>query len=161
MSNILKAQYGLLVLVCFASLKAQILKPAEWHFKVYDNTIQIGQEVELIFEVTLDETWYVYSSDFIPTQSFGPVPTKFNFIPHSSYELIGDIISLNSKEKTDNLLDLTFRYMDESPVIFKQRIKVLSRNPIIRGTYEYQVCTMVDGKCIPGDGEFQFNIKTK
>ena len=151
----------LLLLFVSNSISSQILEPAIWKYKVSENPIGIGEETELIFEVVLDDTWYVYSSDFTPTQNFGPVPTRFSFNPNLSYELIGEVVSVNAKKKTDNLLGLTFRYMDESPAIFKQRIKVLSRNPIIQGTFEYQVCTMVDGKCIPGDGEFEFKINTE
>ena len=49
--------------------------------------------------------------------------------------------------------------MDEDPV-FRQKVRILSSNPLIKGTYEYQVCALVDGKCIPGDGAFEFIIKT-
>ena len=31
------------------------------------------------------------------------------------------------------------------------------RNPIIKGNWFYQVCTDIDGKCIPFDEEFDFS----
>ena len=154
-------KYCLMILLVFPAFQtfSQILQPAHWSYEVSGQPEAAGDEVELVFEVSLDKHWYVYSTDFVPAQDFGPLPTQFDFEPHPSYERVGAVKSVGSKEKTDDLLGLTFRYMDESPAVFKQRVKILSNNPVIKGTYEYQVCTMVDGKCIPGDGAFEFKVK--
>lgn len=148
-----------LLAISTANVFAQILEPVQWNYRVSEQSVSPGDELELIFEVVLDDRWYVYATDFVPTEKFGPVPTKFEFEPHPTYELVGEVVSLQSKEKTNDLLGLTFRYMDESPAIFKQKVKILSKNPVIKGHYEYQVCTLVDGKCIPGDDEFVFNVE--
>ena len=146
-----------LMLINFCS-QAQILEPSKWNHSLSKDKVAVGDEIELIFQVSLDKTWYIYSSGFKPAE-FGPLPTQFEFEPHASYQLIGDIVPVGVKEKKDELLGLTLQYMDEDPV-FRQKVRVLSENPVIKGTYEYQVCTLVDGKCIPGDGAFEFNIKT-
>ncbi len=39
---------------------------------------------------------------------------------------------------------------------FTQKVKILDPDYVIKGSYEYQVCTDATGKCIPGDGEFEF-----
>ena len=39
---------------------------------------------------------------------------------------------------------------------FRQRVKIVKANPVISGSYEYQVCSDIDGKCIPFDEEFTF-----
>lgn len=145
------------MLINFCS-QAQILEPAKWHYSLSRDKVAVGDEIELIFRVSLDKTWYIYSSGF-KSDEFGPLPTQFEFEPHASYQLIGDIVPVGVKEKKDELLGLTLQYMDEDPV-FRQKVRVLSSNPLIKGTYEYQVCTLVDGKCIPGDGAFEFIIKT-
>ena len=135
-------------------VNGQILEPAKWKYYVGHGT----NEMVLVFEVELDEGWYIYGTDFVREEKLGPGPTVFSFEPHPSYELVGEMVSENSKKKVDNLLGLTFRYMDESPAIFRQRIKILSKDPTIKGTYEYQVCTLKDGMCIPGDGEFEIKL---
>ena len=157
----MKLRTTLLFLLVLSHGFAQIREPAKWTYRLADASVSPGNETDLIFEVALDKGWYVYSTDFTSEEGFGPTPTVFTFEPHASYELVGTVISENSKEKTDDLLGLTFRYMDKSPAIFRQRIKVLSKNPVIRGSYEYQVCTLVDGMCIPGDGEFTCTLKTQ
>jgi len=40
---------------------------------------------------------------------------------------------------------------------FRQIVKLLGAGVVIKGEYEYQVCTEVDGRCVPGDGEFMFD----
>ena len=150
----------ILLAFLFSGLKAQLREPAQWNYELSRGSVSAGEEVDLLFNVSLEDTWYVYSTDFVPTADFGPVPTKFTFEPHPSYELVNSVVSENSKEKTDDLLGLTFRYMDQSPAIFRQRVRILSDNPVIKGSYEYQVCTLVDGMCIPGDGVFDFNVQT-
>ena len=145
----------LFLMVCFLS-ESQIITPAKWSHKVYKAPVNVGDTVDLVFEVFLNENWYIYSTDFVSTSGFGPVPTKFEFKEHFSYELIDEVISVDSQLKTDDLLGLIFRYIQNSPATFRQSVKILSKNPVIEGNYEYQVCTLVDGKCIPGQGEFNF-----
>lgn len=141
-------------------VNSQILQPAKWQHYVLDDDSSSEKKV-LVFEVQLDKGWYIYSTDFLQEENIGPGPTLFSFEPHPSYELLGEMVSENSKKKKDDFLGLTFRYMDESPAIFKQRIKILSKDPVIKGTYEYQVCTLKDGMCIPGDGEFEIKLENK
>src|SRR5690606_30332971 len=40
---------------------------------------------------------------------------------------------------------------------FRQTIKILKKDPVIKGTYAYQVCSDIDGKCISFDDEFEFS----
>ena len=152
----MKATVIAVLLASTLGVRAQLLFPAKWSYKLSKETVAVGDEIDLLFMVAIDDSWYVYATDFVPTEDFGPVPTKFRFEPHPSYELVGEVISKDAKEKTDELLELTFRYMDQSPAVFIQKVKILSKDPVIKGQYEYQVCTLVDGKCIPGDGEFEF-----
>ncbi len=45
---------------------------------------------------------------------------------------------------------------------FRQTIKILNANLLLAGEYEYQVCSDVDGKCIPFSDDFSFTgIKVK
>ncbi len=142
------------VLFILHGLSAQILEPAKWSYDVSKKDVKVGDEVELIFKALIDPNWYLYSSDFDP--DVGPMVTEFIFEPNSSYELLGEITPIHPKLKYDEIFegDVTyFKGLGE----FRQKIKITGENPVIRGSYSYQVCSDIDGKCIPFDDDFAFN----
>ncbi len=138
----------------FITAEAQILKPAKWSTSVSEKTVAIGEEVDLIFLVDIQKDWYLYSTDFDP--DLGPMVTTFIFEPNDAYELVGGIKPIGSKEKYDDLWKGNYTYFIEKAE-FRQTIKVLKKNLVVKGSYEYQVCTDIDGKCIPFDDEFEFS----
>jgi len=131
----------------------QILKPATWSIEVSNPSAQVGDEVDLIFNVKIDDDWYLYSTDFDP--DLGPMVTEFEFIPHPSYELVDSLAPIGAKKKYDELWEGEYTYFRHTAK-FVQRVKILSQHPKIKGSYSYQVCTDVDGKCIPFDDDFEF-----
>jgi thiol:disulfide interchange protein len=143
----------LLFFFLISSLHAQILKPAKWHLKVSKEEVKVGDTVDLIFSVDIQKDWYLYSSDFEPDQ--GPMVTTFSFVPHKGYELVGGIKPVNPKKKFDEMFEMDITYFT-GKAEFRQTIKVLDAKPVIKGTYAYQVCTDVEGKCIPFDDDFHF-----
>ncbi|AKD05494.1 thioredoxin family protein [Pontibacter korlensis] len=136
--------------------QAQVLKPATWSYDVSKKQVAVGEEVELIFNVKIDKDWYLYSSDFDP--DLGPMVTTFTFQKHPSYELVGKIKPVNPKKKYDDLWEGEYTYFIGTAQ-FRQKIRVLQPNLQVKGSYEYQVCTDVDGRCIPFDDEFTFTNK--
>ncbi len=149
------SKYALILLLILgsAALQAQILHPANWQHKFAKDTVRIGDEVDLIFDVTIDETWYLYSTDFDP--DLGPKVTEFTFTPHPSYELVGNVRPIDAKEAYDDIFEGNYTYF-RTKGEFRQKIKVLKAGLTIEGAYDYQVCTDVDGKCIPFDEDFSF-----
>jgi len=137
-----------------SGIYAQILEPAKWSHEASVKEVKIGDEVELIFKAVIDPDWYLYSSDFDP--DLGPMLTEFEFIPNASYELIEGIIPIDPKEKYDEIWEGKIRYFKGTGE-FRQKIKILAVNPVIKGSYSYQVCSDIDGKCIPFDDEFTFD----
>lgn len=135
-------------------ISAQILEPAKWSYDVSNNNVKIGDEVELIFKATIDPDWYLYSSDFDP--DLGPMLTEFEFIANDSYELVEGIVPIDPKEKYDEIWEGNVRYFKGTGE-FRQKVKITGKDPVISGSYSYQVCSDVDGKCIPFDDEFSFN----
>ncbi|MGV3505227.1 MAG: cytochrome c biogenesis protein CcdA [Adhaeribacter sp.] len=133
---------------------AQVLQPARWSYDVSPKEAAVGQEVDLIFQVAIQAEWYLYSSDFDP--DLGPMVTTFNFQKHPSYALVGKIKPINPKKKFDKIWGGEYTYFTKNAE-FRQRIKILSPELVIRGSYEYQVCTDKDGKCIPFEDDFQFD----
>ncbi|MGV3587285.1 MAG: cytochrome c biogenesis protein CcdA [Adhaeribacter sp.] len=136
------------------TVQAQILKPARWSYDVSQKEAKVGEEVELVFNVNIMPDWYLYSSDFDP--DLGPMVTTFTFQKDPSYALVGKIKPINPKKKYDKIFDGEYTYFTKNAQ-FRQRIKVLSSNLNVKGAYEYQVCSDVDGKCIPFDDTFAFN----
>lgn len=145
----------LLILVLSAVvLKAQILQPAKWTPTTSASSVKAGDEIELIFNVKIDKDWYLYSSEF-PCED-GPIKTTFTFEPNAGYQLIGGIVPINPIDKYDEIFECDVKVFKKTAQ-FKQKIKLLGAGVVIKGMYEYQVCTEVDGRCVPGDGEFVFD----
>jgi len=133
--------------------QAQVLHPAIWKVSVSPSTPNAGEEVIISFDVKIDEKWYLYSNDFDP--DLGPMLAEFVFEPHVGYELVGETLPINPKRKYDSLWEGEVSIFYEK-ARFTQKVKILDPDYVIKGSYEYQVCTDATGKCIPGDGEFEF-----
>ena len=139
------------------SVSAQILTPAIWACKLSKQDIKQGDVIELIFKIQLDDTWHLYSN--VQNYKTGPLPAVFEFEPDGSYKLVGDVVAIGTKKKYDDVFEVDVNYF-ENTAEFRQKVKILSKNPVIKGSYTYQVCTTVNGKCILGDDAFEFKIKT-
>ncbi len=142
------------------SINAQVLKPISWNIELSNTQPKIGEEVEISFRAKIEDDWYLYSSDFDP--DLGPMVTTFEFVQNDSYELIGEVNPINPSRKYDSAVWMGEYTYFKNNGLFKQKIKILDQNFFISGNYTYQVCTDVDGKCIPFDDEFQLGKeKTK
>lgn len=136
------------------ALQAQILEPAKWSSKPSTTSANAGDVIELIFDVKIDKDWYLYSSEF-PCED-GPIPTSFTYEPNAGYELVGGIIPVNPIDKYDDIFECDVKVFKKTAQ-FRQKVKLLGNGVVIKGVFEYQVCTEVDGRCVPGDGEFLFD----
>jgi thiol:disulfide interchange protein len=147
----------ILALFSFSLSEAQILTPARWSYSASNESPKVGEEIEVIFKVNIEKSWYLYSTEFVCED--GPNKTEINFKPHPSYKLVGKIQPINPIEKHDDIFECDIKIF-KSTAEFRQKIKVLSTDLRIEGEYDYQVCSDVDGKCIPASDEFSFsNIK--
>ncbi len=133
---------------------AQIIQPAKLAAKNPTQELKVGDEVELSIMATIDKSWYLYSVGF--SDDCGPIPLTISFLKDKSYALIGDVKAIDVEPKHDKIFDcdvLIFKNKGE----FRQKIKILSADLTIRGTYDGQACSDVDGKCVLIDGDFVFN----
>ncbi len=156
----MKKVLAVIFFLAFISSQAQVLHPAKWSYELSTNEYKVGDEVDLIFKSIIDKDWHLYSSDFDP--ELGPMVTTFTFTPNDSYELVGGIKAINPLKDYDEIFEGDYTYF-EGTGEFRQTIKVLSKGLQFKGFYEYQVCTTVDGRCIPFDDDFSqsdFGIKT-
>jgi len=143
-----------LLLLSFVSSWGQILKPIEWQISLSSETLNSGDEVDLVFKATIDPKWYLYSSDFDP--ELGPMVTEFTFEPGDTYDLIGNIEPVHPKKKYDSIFEGEYTYF-KGTAEFRQRIRITTSG-IIKGNYTYQVCSDIDGKCIPFDDDFSIPV---
>ena len=139
----------LLLLSCAST---QVLEPAEWTVSPSIKTAKAGDIIDLRFSVTIDKNWYLYSNEF-PCED-GPIKATVTFIPHGSYELVDGWVAVNPVSKRDEIFDCDVKIF-KGKGEFIQRIRLLGSPVKISGNYEYQVCSDVDGKCIPFDEDFQ------
>lgn len=148
---------ALIIIFCsfLAVAESQILSPAIWSYASDKRETVAGNTIELTFSVKIDPVWYLYSTEFKCED--GPLKTTFTFEPHPSYQLEGKIIPINPIDKTDEIFGCDVRIFKKTAT-FIQKIKVLSNPLVLRGMYEYQVCSETTGQCVPGDGEFDFGF---
>lgn len=136
----------------FAQAQVQKAK-AHWTYSFSKPEVKKGETVDLIFTATIDKDWYMYSSDFDP--DLGPMLTTFTFEKNNTFETVGKLKPQNPKTKFEEVWQGNVRYF-EGKGVFKQTVKILADNPIIKGTSEYQTCSHVSGLCIPGGEDFEF-----
>ncbi|GAL84609.1 hypothetical protein MYP_1837 [Sporocytophaga myxococcoides] len=142
-----------LMLGISSSLIAQIERPVTWSTSISKKEVKAGEIVELIFTAQIKSGWYLYSSDFDP--NLGPNVTEIEIEKNPSFEVVGKLISVDSKKKYDSLWGGEYRYFKGTGV-FKQKIKILKDNPVIQVSLNAQACTDVSGKCVPVSGDFTF-----
>ncbi len=144
----------LLTVFSSTSCNSQILKPTQWSYHLSKDKVEVGQTVDIIFEASIEDNWYLYSSDFDP--NLGPIVTTFTFEPSKAFALFGKVKAVGAKKKYDDIWGGNYTYFTHKGV-FKQTVKILKANAKIKGTYNYQACSETDGKCIGDNGEFSLD----
>lgn len=140
-----------LLLLLALPVTAQVLEPAQWGVRASSTSAKAGDIIDIRFSVTIDKNWYLYSNEF-PCED-GPIKTDISFTPHGSYELVGGVEAVNPIDKYDKNFECDvkiFKLKGE----FIQKVRLLSPPVKISGTYDYQVCSDLDGKCITFDDVF-------
>jgi thiol:disulfide interchange protein DsbD len=139
------------------ALFGQFRQMGVWSYDATKKEVKVGEEVELIFRVNVEEGWYIYSSELDP--EIGPTPTSIQFEENESFEIIGDLISTNPKKKYEDVWGAEVTYLIGKGE-FKQKIKVLSKNLSLSGLLEFQICSDLTGQCIPGEQDFNLDFIT-
>lgn len=146
----------LFFLLAAVSAWAQMENPTKWSFYVSDNNPQKGDEIELIFEATIDPVWYVYSVGF--DDECGPIPTSFEFSENAGYSLKGKTKAVGDKEKYDDIFKCTIRIF-KNKIQFVQKVKINDPNFTISGEIAFQACKD-NGLCVYLDKQFELSPAT-
>jgi thiol:disulfide interchange protein len=138
--------------VVFSSF-AQVKNHAQWTYTYAPQNPKIGDVVEVTFTATLDEGWYIYSSQL---KVEGPEPTTFTFNKNKAAQVVGSIVPVGFKEHFEEVWEgnVAIAY---KKAVFKQKVKILGDNPTLQGNIKYQTCS---DQCTQGEHDFTLNIKT-
>ncbi len=134
---------------------AQIKKPAKWIFSTSEKQVKIGDEIDLIFTANIDDNWYIYSAT---EKEDGPIPAKIELKKNATFQLVGNtILPNNAIEKYDDIFEMKVSTVKKQ-AIFKQKIKILQENPIIKANISFQTCNLTSGLCINGNEDVSFDV---
>ncbi|MBN2520835.1 MAG: thioredoxin family protein, partial [Bacteroidales bacterium] len=131
---------------------SQILNPVKWEF---DKRKINEKEYELHFKAVIDEKWHIYAQD----PNGGMNPTSFIFEENPEFQLKGKVIEpVNYIRKYDTIFNMEYNLYSDV-VIFKQNVKLLSDNALVKGYVEFFSCD--DQRCLPPkEVEFEFKLIT-
>lgn len=149
---------GFLLLFTLTAGKAnaQKINPAKWSWTLSKPNPAVGETVDVIFTITTDKTWHHFASDFDP--NVGPIVTTIKFKPSDSFELVGNLKSINPIKKHDEIFDGDVSYFEGKGEL-RQTIKILKENPVIEGNHDGQACSDATGQCVPVKGKFKLEVK--
>ncbi|MFD1469257.1 cytochrome c biogenesis protein CcdA [Hymenobacter caeli] len=133
---------------------AQVLVPTHLSTALSQPTAKVGQEVELLVNARIDDKWHLYATDF--SEDVGPVVFTLKFAPSPAYALVGKPQSVKSHHQQDEVFKGEVAFWEKTGQI-RQRIKILQPGPLtISAAADYQSCTDVDGRCVPGNDALTF-----
>jgi thiol:disulfide interchange protein DsbD len=125
---------------------AQVIQAPVWDYSFDKKEPAVGDEIEITFTATIPLGWYIYSNDFDP--ELGPTVTTVKWQEHPSFEIITELSSIDAKHKYDDVFMGDVGYF-EGTGTFKQTLRVLELPVVLKGAIDYQMCTDLDGRCIP------------
>jgi thiol:disulfide interchange protein len=131
-------------------------KTPSWTITLDKKDVKVGDEITITFTSEIEKDWYMYSNDFDP--NLGPIAADFTFKKDKSYELVGKLKPIGSKQHYEDIWKGNVSTFTKKAV-FKQKVKILSDNPIIKGSRYFQECSEVTGVCMPPfDQEFEVKL---
>jgi thiol:disulfide interchange protein len=148
--------FGLLVITLILSRlgSAQVLTPTHLSTALSQPKAAVGTEIDLIVNARIQEKWHLYASDF--SEDVGPTVFTLKFQPSPAYELVGKLESVKSHHAQDPIFKGEVSYWENTGQM-RQRIKVLQPGTLtIKADADYQSCTDVDGRCVPGSDALAF-----
>lgn len=137
---------------------AQILTPTHLNTALSQQKAAVGTEIELIVNARIQDKWHLYATDF--SEDVGPTVFTLKFQPSPAYELVGQPTSVKSHHVQDPVFKGEVAYWENTGQM-RQRIKVLQPGALtIKADADYQSCTDVDGRCVPGNDALTFGPLT-
>ena len=115
----------------------EVKDPTTWNYKLSSTDLKVGDEIEIYFDVELEDKWVIYGTDI----KNGPLPTSFYFTKNSSFSLVGKASAVNPEKYYDEGFGMQiFAFHHKGK--FKQRIKILKEALSVKVKIDYQACTL-------------------
>lgn len=137
------------VLIYFLSF-AQILDPVHW---TYTAKHLSGNNYELTFTAKIDEGFHIFSQSL--PENATPMPTVISFSETKDFELVGKTVESGKWSEMEDW-DKTKLKIFEGEATFKQNIKMINKNNIVKGTISFMKCD--HEKCLPPE-DIDYEIK--
>lgn len=115
-------------------------------------------EIELTATFKIAPTWHIFD---VKVPDGGPQPTTLSIDKLKGATKVGGFKAVNSKLKTkyDDIFEMEYGYY-ETQAIFVQRFKVTDKEAfVLEGDLRGQVCSEIDGQCIPVKEDLNFTSK--
>ena len=135
--------------VATLAASAQMVNPTKWEF----NSVQNGNEVDLIFKATIEKGWHLYDT-YLPEG--GPIATSFVFEDSTLFDFVGEIVKNPMPEiHFDPTFQMQVGYFSNEATL-TQKIRLKSSDPVtIKGYVLFMSCN--DENCTPPE-ESQFSF---
>lgn len=130
---------------------AQMEKHAAWKFTVSKSALKIGESLEVTIEATIDEGWYLYSTDYDPNLD---APHASITCEGTGFKESGNVKAIGSKFDSiggGNIKIFTGK------AVFKKKLIITESNPQITVNVDGQVCSHVIGLCVRVSETYSFN----
>lgn len=149
--------FGLNNFVFAQHAPTSLSKEPVWSVTLDKKEVKVGDEVTATFTSIIEKNWYMYSNDFDP--NLGPIAAEFTFEKNASYQLVGKPVPVGSKKHYEEVWKGDVAVFT-GKAVFKQKIKILSANPVIKGSIYFQECNEISGVCMP-PFDLGFEVKVK
>jgi|GEM_PF-2146480 len=112
---------------------------------------QVGQEIELVIEVTPKAGWHVYSALPIDDMAYRPAEIGWD-VASRGFEVVGAMAESGKRiDKMDEMMGGMTRYY-EGPVSFVHKLKITESEVKVVGYFDYMACNEL--QCIPFSADF-------
>ncbi len=150
---------GILILLFifqFVHVQGQITNAITWKNSLSNEYPKIGEEVTLIMEAKIKKGYHIYSSKRSAKDSYMPTELILDKVA-KGVQIVGKLEEFGELHKQYDEVFEDDMYFYEDKVVFKQKLKIISKEVNIRGVLKYQICDTM--QCVPGDNEIKFQIK--
>ncbi|MDR0823505.1 MAG: thiol:disulfide interchange protein, partial [Prevotella sp.] len=141
----MKKAVSLLILSITSLISVYAQESASWSVKLIDKG---NSEVELTATFSIEPTWHIFD---VTVPEDGPMPTTISIESLKGATKIGKLKAINSKlkKKYDDIFQMEYGYY-ENQATFVQRLKITDKAAfVLEGDIRGQVCSEIDGQCIP------------
>lgn len=148
--KIIKLVLAILILAIGTSTYGQVKEPPQWNSSIKQRAFEVGDTITVKFTAKIPDQWYMYSSDFDP--DLGPTVTEFQFEENPGFQVIDSLLPVGAKKKYDEIFEGNISYFTKKAV-FTQKFRIEAEDPVINAVVSYQICSDVNGQCIPFTSE--------